>query len=987
MKKSQKIFIILALSLIIAIVSVKDVSATSNLCEINAAINYSGTDYVSVCAFHSTCPQERLNAATVNVSTAGNYEVEAYVWYNSGDEQKNESYFLVVKNANGNKSYPLDANAGKYKVIADDPGDPHGATRKSGVFYFDQGINTIELHHYIQIASQYPAYVVAGPITGPESVKIKSLKIKCTVTDPCINNHKPVANAGSDQTVFLGDTVQFDGSLSSDADGDQLTFKWYLDNGAVLDGDKASYANFALGTRYVTLTVNDQCNLVQDYVLVHVNPKTINIVSDKLVSDNDEIKTHSNTSRPGEEIIYTLKIENKNSTAIKNIRLEDNYDQNYLIVLNPDGGSDNGDKISWQLGDLSSGAVVEKTVRMKIKDSITNNLNFKNYLSCQTDNAGSCANEVTTQVVLPNVPAELFISKSVSDNNESKVANNVAERNELLTYYLRAENRSQTTIKNLRIEDDYDQNYTEVISWETGGSHNGDKISWSLGDLAPYSAVEKTMIVRVKGDVADETNFKNFLRSYADNVSSQQKEVTTRIDVVNQDQVTLALDKTVSDSDETNKDYTSSHKNEVLTYRLDYHVNGRGIARNVVLRDDYDQRYVRIISTDGGSNNGNEIVWQLGNLESGYHTTRYVTVQIVNDFDNSLEISNWAYLRADNAPAVEDRVRTNIEGNIDNQNAYLNIVKTVFDNDENEVHRNSANVGEQLTYKIKISNNSTMVAQNVILTDDYDQNKIVIISFTGNANDNGDQLSWSIGNLDPGRTAERFITAKVKENLSGNPIVINNVAKVTGSNIQTMSDQTVTTVIAKPELNVTKTVSDNDEFDSHNNTAEPLETLLYTITVENTGLTTLENVVVIDNYDERYLKIISTDSGTDDGHVIRWQINSLKAGEQTTRVLTVQLNDQVRNGLNVLNRVTATANNVNPDNDSTLTSVYIPGVTITATSTTPYAPRTGAGLIFPALGGLSAGSLAGLSSFAYLKKKKKAKKNDNITTSIRFNPA
>ena len=39
-------------------------------------------------------------------------------------------------------------------------------------------------------------------------------------------NSPPVANAGPDQTVFVTDTVQLDGSASSDIDGDSLSFDW-----------------------------------------------------------------------------------------------------------------------------------------------------------------------------------------------------------------------------------------------------------------------------------------------------------------------------------------------------------------------------------------------------------------------------------------------------------------------------------------------------------------------------------------------------------------------------------------------------------------------------------------------------------------------------------------------------------------------------------------------------------------------------------------
>jgi hypothetical protein len=41
-------------------------------------------------------------------------------------------------------------------------------------------------------------------------------------------NSRPMANAGANQTVFVGITVTLDGSASRDVDGDPLTFRWTL---------------------------------------------------------------------------------------------------------------------------------------------------------------------------------------------------------------------------------------------------------------------------------------------------------------------------------------------------------------------------------------------------------------------------------------------------------------------------------------------------------------------------------------------------------------------------------------------------------------------------------------------------------------------------------------------------------------------------------------------------------------------------------------
>ncbi|MDZ7769208.1 MAG: PKD domain-containing protein [Woeseiaceae bacterium] len=80
-----------------------------------------------------------------------------------------------------------------------------------------------------------------------------------------VTNSAPVADAGPDQTVGSGEIVQFDGSGSSDVDGDPLTFDWSIndrpaDSAAVLDNRFIVDPSFVVdvpGDYLVQLVVND----------------------------------------------------------------------------------------------------------------------------------------------------------------------------------------------------------------------------------------------------------------------------------------------------------------------------------------------------------------------------------------------------------------------------------------------------------------------------------------------------------------------------------------------------------------------------------------------------------------------------------------------------------------------------------------------------------------------------------------------------------
>lgn len=164
----------------------------------------------------------------------------------------------------------------------------------------------------------FKSYVTGGARGGGGSNYTGSYSGTASVVPAVITNNPPVANAGPDQTVFVGATVQLDGSGSTDPDGDPLTYRWAFVSAptgstAALSNPDIPNPSFVAdqpGSYVVQLVVNDgQVDGPADQVVINTqnSPPVANAGPDQTVTTQSlvQLDGSASTDVDGDALTYS----------------------------------------------------------------------------------------------------------------------------------------------------------------------------------------------------------------------------------------------------------------------------------------------------------------------------------------------------------------------------------------------------------------------------------------------------------------------------------------------------------------------------------------------------------------------------------------------------------------------------------------------------------------------------------------------------------
>ncbi|MBK9510094.1 MAG: carboxypeptidase regulatory-like domain-containing protein [Cytophagaceae bacterium] len=250
----------------------------------------------------------------------------------------------------------------------------------------------------------------------------------------------------------------------------------------------------------------------------------------------------------------------------------------------------------------------------------------------------------------------------------------------------------------------------------------------------------------------------------------------------------LELVKTVSNA--------TPNVGDVVTFTIKVDNKGPQAATNVVIEDAVPNGYETISAISGGGTlAGSTITWNVPNIAANGSTSLTFTAKVKapvsgNVFNNIAKIKDVDQYDPDSDPTNNpDKDNDGSVGSVDNssndpvdpqdeddaddekvlpQVADLELVKTVSNA--------TPNVGDVVTFTIKVDNKGPQAATNVVIEDAVPNGYETISAISGGGTLAGSTITWNVANIAANGSTSLTFTAKVKAPVSGN--VFNNIAKI-----------------------------------------------------------------------------------------------------------------------------------------------------------------------------------------------------------------
>jgi uncharacterized repeat protein (TIGR01451 family)/fimbrial isopeptide formation D2 family protein len=429
---------------------------------------------------------------------------------------------------------------------------------------------------------------------------------------------------------------------------------------------------------------------------------------------------------------------------------------------------------------------------------------------------------------------------------------------------------------------------------------------WQIGTL-PAGGVETLDIVLAVPGPGSFTNVAAVSTSdqFDPDTTNNRDEstVTTR-------EADLAVTKSVSDP--------TPNVGDTITFTVTVSNLGPDSANNVEITDYFPQAGLQLLSAvpSQGSFNTGTGVWVVGTVNVGQAAaqTLVITSRVLAPAVNTIPPARTNVATVTGADEYDPNPGNNT-GSATETPLYADLgVKKTTNNVQ-------PNVGETVTYTVSLFNLGTAVATNVEVTDALPAN-VTFLSATPAAGTRFDETAtggiWSVPSIAPGQTLILTLTVEAT-----NTSVAFNTVTITHSDVWDPNNRNNTartpTDPQEADLIVSKTVDDA--------TPNVGDTVTFTVTLENLGPSSAQNVAVADQLPAGLQLVSGTPSaGTFDAGTGVWTLGTVVSGTTSTLQVVALVLAPASGPVSAQENIataTSTTPDPNPDNN-TDTSTVVP---------------------------------------------------------------
>ncbi|MDA7885309.1 DUF11 domain-containing protein [Pirellulales bacterium] len=585
------------------------------------------------------------------------------------------------------------------------------------------------------------------------------------------------------------------------------------------DGIPPTLANSA----NITGTEHDP-NLINNNASVSETPQYADLEVDKQVSNT--------TPNIGDVITYTVTVTNSGKDNAENVELTDTLPTltGLSIVGTPvtsAGTFDTGTGI-WDIGTVYVGSPATLLVQAEVLVPVTGNpLPQTNTatITAVTQYDPDPTNDFDTATETPQY-ADLRVVKNVNDP-----APNVGDN---IFFGITVENLGANQATNVTIDDVLPAGLSFVSASST--DYDPGTGVWNVGTVDVGTSNTKTL--QITATVAASGSFTNEAEISGTNPPDQfDPDLTNNkgsATVVTRE-ADLLVNKSVNDA--------APNVGDIITFTIDVTNNGPDVANNVEITDQLPTAGLAFLSsteTQGSYDSGTGI-WTVGTIDVGVLNTQTLTIDA--------RVLAPARTTAFTIPPAQTNVAevTNVDEHdphpLNNRSEVTETPKYADLQVEKITTNVQPNVGDTFIYTVTLKNNGVDTATNVEVTELF-PNNISVISVTPTNTHTTTRFNqtatggiWSVPTIAPADFEVLTILAEATSASVAYNVVTINHSDVWDPNLDNNQARTPTDP-QQADLVVTKTVDTPRP--------EVNDSVTFTITVENLGPTSAQNVTVAD---------------------------------------------------------------------------------------------------------------------------------------------